>query len=78
MQTPQQGADTSIYLSLSRDIANIGGQYYDNCQAVPSSPASYDARLQQDLWDWSCEVTQLPCDIQSDVNVHYTWKSWLW
>ncbi|XP_072039682.1 polyprenol dehydrogenase-like [Amphiura filiformis] len=72
MWTPSQGARTPVFLSLSEEVEHTSGKYFDNCQAVPSSPSSYDVRLQKELWNWSCEITQLPCDIQDEINIHYT------
>lgn len=48
--TPEQGAQTSIYLAASPEVANVSGKYFDRCKPKPSSAASYDAEAQRRLW----------------------------
>jgi hypothetical protein len=31
-KSPEQGAQTSIYLSSSPEVEGISGKYYDNCR----------------------------------------------
>ena len=57
--TPQQGADTLIYLASSSDVAGITGQYFVKRKAVPSSPLSYDEKIAQRLWEISESFTSL-------------------
>lgn len=59
-QTPAQGAQTSIYLAASPQVAGVSGKHFVQCQAVASSPASYNVGAQQQLWRVSEE---LPGDI---------------
>ena len=47
---PEQGAQTSVYLASSPDVANINGQYFADSQATKSNEASYDVTAQQRLW----------------------------
>ena len=58
--TPEQGAQTSIFLASSPEVAGVSGKYFDRCRAVPSSSASYDRVAQQRLWSVSEELTGLP------------------
>ncbi len=51
--TAEQGAQTSLYLATSPEVAEITGKYFVKCKAVPSSPASYDAATASRLWDMS-------------------------
>lgn len=48
--TPEQGADTLIYLASSPDVAAITGKYFVKRNAVASSPLSYDKDLARQLW----------------------------
>ena len=51
MPKPERGARTSIYLATSPEVAGVSGQYFgDNCNALPSSDASHDRALQEQIW----------------------------
>ncbi|GLV60427.1 short-chain dehydrogenase [Dictyobacter sp. S3.2.2.5] len=50
MLSPEKGAQTTIYLATSPDVANVSGKYFDKSKAVPSSKASYDEQAGQRLW----------------------------
>lgn len=66
--TPEQGADTQIYLATAEEVAGITGRYFIRRRPVPSSSLSYDAQLARWLWEISLEkihqagllVPQLP------------------
>lgn len=55
--SPEQGAQTSVYLASSPEVASITGQYFTKRKAIKSSPASYDKEAQQRLWAVSEELT---------------------
>jgi len=57
--SPEQGAQTSIYLATSRKVEGVTGKYFVKCKPVPSSPASYDEATANRLWRWSEERTNL-------------------
>lgn len=48
--SPEQGAQTSIYLASSPAVAGVSGQYFDRCKPKRSSPISYDQSAQRQLW----------------------------
>lgn len=56
-QTPEQGADTSVYLAVSDEVEGISGKYFYRRKAVPSSKSSYDKDLARRLWDESERLT---------------------
>lgn len=58
--TPEQGAQTSVYLAASPDVEGVTGAYFVRRQAVPSSPASYDVATAARLWRLSEALTGLP------------------
>ena len=58
--SPEQGAQTSIYLATSPEVEGITGKYFVDRQAVPSSPLSYDTAVAGRLWQVSAEMTGLP------------------
>jgi len=51
--TPEQGAQTSIYLATSPDVENVTGKYWEKSKAVPSGRAAYDEATWTRLWDAS-------------------------
>lgn len=58
--TPEQGADTLVYLASSPEVEGITGKYWTKCRAVKSSPVSYDEADQKRLWSISAQLTGLP------------------
>jgi NAD(P)-dependent dehydrogenase (short-subunit alcohol dehydrogenase family) len=51
---PDRGARTTLYLSLSKEVAGISGRYFDEHQVVqPASPLANDVELQESLWEAS-------------------------
>lgn len=57
--TPEQGADTVVYLASSPDVEGITGKYWTNRTAVSSSAESYDEQAQKRLWSVSVQLTGL-------------------
>lgn len=57
--TPQQGAQTSIYLATTPEVARQSGLYFDRCRPKRSSPLSYDRDAQERLWAISAAQTGL-------------------
>jgi retinol dehydrogenase-14 len=57
MLTPQEGADTVVYLASSSSVAGVSGAYFVKRAAVRSSAASNDETAQQRLWDVSAMLT---------------------
>jgi retinol dehydrogenase-14 len=58
-RTPEQGADTVIYLASSPEVEGITGKYFADREAVQSSPLSYDEEAAQRLWQISEDLTRL-------------------
>jgi retinol dehydrogenase-14 len=57
--SPEQGADTVVWLASSPDVEELTGQYFQRRLAVRSSRASYDIASQQRLWRISERLTGL-------------------
>ena len=55
--TPEQGADTLIYLASSLDVAEKTGQYFFKRESISSSPLSYDRKTATRLWEVSEKLT---------------------
>ena len=58
MLTPEQGAQTSIYLASAAKVEGVTGKYFANCRAVASSLLSHNQTLQQYLWTLSEDLVQ--------------------
>jgi NAD(P)-dependent dehydrogenase (short-subunit alcohol dehydrogenase family) len=58
-QSPDKGAETSIYLASSPEVEGVTGKYFIKKRAVDSSPESYDVGIAQRLWDVSAQLTGL-------------------
>lgn len=56
--TPEQGAETSIFLASSDSVATTTGRYFDKCKPVPSSKISYDVTTQRKLWQQSLNMVK--------------------
>jgi NAD(P)-dependent dehydrogenase (short-subunit alcohol dehydrogenase family) len=57
--TPEQGAETLVYLASSPDVATVTGEYFHKCQpATPSQEAQDDAKAQR-LWLESSKIANI-------------------
>ncbi|WP_136603889.1 SDR family oxidoreductase [Paenibacillus dokdonensis] len=53
--SPEQGADTAVYLASASELAKVSGQYfYKRKQQKLSSKAESKENAKR-LWEWSCE-----------------------
>ena len=55
--TPEEGADTLIYLASSPDVKGVTGKYFVEREAIASSPLSYDEQVAARLWEVSERLT---------------------
>jgi NAD(P)-dependent dehydrogenase (short-subunit alcohol dehydrogenase family) len=55
--SPQKGAETSIYLASSLEIANVSGEYFIRRKSVRAGEAAYDDQAALQLWNASQEMT---------------------
>jgi len=58
--TPEQGADTIIFLASSPEVEGITGKYWNNRKTIASSTQSNDAEAQKRLWVVSAQMVGLP------------------
>jgi NAD(P)-dependent dehydrogenase (short-subunit alcohol dehydrogenase family) len=55
--TPEEGAQTMVYLASSPDVADVSGSYFVKCKtATPAREAQNDADAQR-LWEISAELS---------------------
>jgi NAD(P)-dependent dehydrogenase (short-subunit alcohol dehydrogenase family) len=57
LKTPEQGAQTTIYLASSDKVESVTGKYYANCKEKTSNKESYDLNVARRLWDVSERMT---------------------
>jgi NAD(P)-dependent dehydrogenase (short-subunit alcohol dehydrogenase family) len=57
--SPEEGAETLIYLATSPEVENITGQYFYKMKPVETSPQSYDPEAALRLWKISEDLTGL-------------------
>ncbi len=57
--TPEEGAQTSIFLASSPEVEGVTGKYFVKSKAVKSSAVSYDQSAARKLWDASLMMTGL-------------------
>jgi NAD(P)-dependent dehydrogenase (short-subunit alcohol dehydrogenase family) len=54
--TPEQGAETSIFLASSPDVAGVTGQYFNRKKSVRAAPSAYNDEDAERLWRISAEM----------------------
>lgn len=64
-KSPEEGAETPLYLATSREGGEKSGKYFIDKQMVDSSPQSYDECLAAELWELSKELSGL-----TDFELH--------
>ena len=59
LRSPRRGAETVIYLSVSPEVENVSGRYFEDRAERPSSEASHDLATARRLWEVSERLTGL-------------------
>jgi retinol dehydrogenase 14 len=61
--SPEEGADTIVYLATSPEVEKISGYYFEKRKKVKSSDQSYDKEIVNKLWQVSEKMVQykVPC-----------------
>ncbi len=59
MRSPEQGADTLIYLASSPEVEGVSGRYYADRKVISSSEETHDVSARKRLWEESEELTNL-------------------
>jgi retinol dehydrogenase 12 len=54
--TPEEGADTQIWLATSPEVEGVTGRYFARRRDTRSSDASYDLALARRLWEVSAKM----------------------
>ncbi|XP_055626000.1 retinol dehydrogenase 14 isoform X1 [Toxorhynchites rutilus septentrionalis] len=61
-RTPEEGARTTVYLTISPDVEQISGQYFRNCKVTELNQRVQDKEIQGKLWDASRVLVKLTED----------------
>src|SRR5256714_15628736 len=59
LQTPEQGAQTALYLATSPEVEGVTGQYFVRSKQGRSVPNSYDEALQERVWTLIADLVGL-------------------
>lgn len=54
--TPEEGADTQIWLATSDEVEGVTGKFFVRRHDTPSSDASYNEAVARRLWDVSADL----------------------
>ncbi|OGO12173.1 MAG: hypothetical protein A2Y93_03875 [Chloroflexi bacterium RBG_13_68_17] len=65
----EQGAETSIYLATSPEVAGVTGEYFVRKHAVQSAAASYNESAARQLWEVCAWMTGLEPRVSSPAPV---------
>jgi NAD(P)-dependent dehydrogenase (short-subunit alcohol dehydrogenase family) len=57
--SPEKGAQTSIYLATSPDVAAVSGKLFADCKEVKAGGQAADGSSQQKMWDVSTKLAGL-------------------
>ena len=59
MRTPEQGADTVIWLASSPDVEDVSGRYYSDRKPIEPKKIANDSAARRRLWEESERLTGL-------------------
>ena len=69
LKTPEQGAQSGIYLASSPEVEGVTGRYYIDEMPATSSKRSYDIDAQTRLWAQSERLTGLSAEESAPLNL---------
>jgi retinol dehydrogenase-14 len=59
MRSPEQGADTLIWLSSSSEVDGVSGKYFSDRKEIEAKKVAYDPAARRRLWEISEDLTGL-------------------
>jgi retinol dehydrogenase-14 len=59
MRSPEQGADTLIWLAVSPDVEDVSGKYFSDRKEIEAKEIAYDEGARRRLWEVSEDLTGL-------------------
>jgi retinol dehydrogenase 12 len=61
--SPEAGAQTSVYLATSPEVAKVSGRYFEKCTPAESSALSQDPAAAERLWQLSAQLSGLDAEL---------------
>jgi len=61
--TPEEGAETLVFLASSDDVIGITGKYFVEMKEKRSSDISYDKALQNEIWELSVKLSSIDLEV---------------
>ncbi|KAK4886867.1 hypothetical protein RN001_003138 [Aquatica leii] len=65
LKSPEEGAQTTIYAAVSKQLQNVSGQYFDNCKISNPPKLALDVALAKEIWKNSEVLIKLTTEEQS-------------
>jgi NAD(P)-dependent dehydrogenase (short-subunit alcohol dehydrogenase family) len=65
-KSPEEGAESVLYLAASHELEGVTGQYFKETEAVNPSPEAYDEKAASRLWRLSLEMTGLEESVEQE------------
>ncbi|XP_078000924.1 retinol dehydrogenase 14-like [Glandiceps talaboti] len=59
LKNPMEGAQTTLYLTVTPELENVSGKYFGDCHEKPFTPAAQDDGVAKKLWEVSEKMTGL-------------------
>lgn len=56
MLNSKEGAEVSLYLASSPDVAQVSGKYFVKSKPAESSPLSQDPQIAAEIWQWTTKM----------------------
>jgi hypothetical protein len=53
MLNSKRGAEVSLYLATSPDVAQVSGKYFVKSKPAESNPLSRDPKVAAEIWQWT-------------------------
>lgn len=57
MLDSKKGAEVSLYLAASPEVAKVTGEYFVKSKPAPSNPIERDPKVAAEIWQWSEKMT---------------------
>src|SRR5829696_3248302 len=59
MRSPEQGADTLVWLASSPEVEGVSGKYFSDRKEIEAKKVAYDPAARRRLWEISEDLTSL-------------------
>jgi retinol dehydrogenase-14 len=59
MRSPEQGADTLVWLAVSPEVEGVSGKYFSDRKEIEAKEVAHDPAARRTLWTISEDLTGL-------------------